>query len=83
MRCPRCAMELAERTRVGVVVDNCDHCRGVWFDRGELEKVLAALREGEHERAPSQGERRARPGNGQADDGRKREVWGRMLELFE
>lgn len=51
MRCPRCTMELVERTRVGVAVDLCDRCRGVWLDRGELEKILAALREGEHERA--------------------------------
>jgi uncharacterized protein len=83
MRCPRCAMELVERTRVGVAVDICGRCRGVWFDRGELEKVLAALREGEQERALWQAEGRASHGDGRAHDGRKREVWGRLLELFD
>ena len=82
MRCPRCAMELVECTRVGVTVDVCDRCRGVWLDRGELEKLLAALREGEQERALLRTERRARQGDGKANDRRKREVWSRMLELF-
>ncbi len=83
MRCPRCAIELVGRTRAGVVVDICDRCRGVWFDRGELEKVLAALREGEQERTLLQAERRRSQGEGQPRDRGKREVWGRMLELFD
>ena len=83
MRCPRCATELVERTRVGVAVDACDGCRGVWLDRGELEKVLAVLREGEQERVMLRVERRARQSDGHAREGRHREVWRRMLELFE
>ena len=66
-----------------MVVDTCDRCRGVWFDRGELDKVLAALREGERERTLLQAERRADQGDGSPHDGRKRELWGRMLELFD
>ncbi len=83
MRCPRCGMELAERTRVGVAVDVCDRCRGVWLDRGELEKVLAALREGEQERALWQAKRRIRQDDGRPHVGQRREVWRRMLELFD
>ena len=63
MRCPRCGMALAERTRVGVAVDVCDGCRGVWLDRGELEKVLAALREEEQERTLLLAKRRAHQGD--------------------
>ncbi len=33
-------MNLAERDRDGVVVDICTACRGLWLDRGELEKLL-------------------------------------------
>lgn len=42
MNCPRCreAM-LEERDRDGVVVDACRKCRGLWLDRGELEKLIA------------------------------------------
>jgi Zn-finger nucleic acid-binding protein len=47
MRCPRCqGTELEERERDGVVVDVCRSCRGLWLDRGELEKlILRATRE--------------------------------------
>jgi uncharacterized protein len=42
MRCPRCEdAELSERERQEVKVDVCPGCRGVWLDRGELEKLMA------------------------------------------
>ncbi|HEY3500972.1 MAG TPA: zf-TFIIB domain-containing protein [Polyangiaceae bacterium] len=52
MKCPRCdTTVLDERERNGVVVDVCPQCRGVWLDRGELEKMLAfTTREVEQER---------------------------------
>jgi Zn-finger nucleic acid-binding protein len=53
MNCPRCgSTSLDERERNGVTVDVCPSCRGVWLDRGELEKLLGhAKRELEEERA--------------------------------
>ena len=53
MICPRCQdANLDERTRDGVVVDACPRCRGIWLDRGELEKLIsrAATELGELER---------------------------------
>lgn len=42
MNCPRCqGTVLDERERDGVVVDVCLECKGVWLDRGELEKLIA------------------------------------------
>ena len=42
MRCPRCeSAALDERERDGILVDACPSCRGVWLDRGELEKLIA------------------------------------------
>lgn len=42
MRCPRCEnVTLDEIDRSGVTVDRCGQCRGIWLDRGELEKLLA------------------------------------------
>jgi uncharacterized protein len=42
MRCPRCEnVVLDEMDRNGVTVDRCASCRGIWLDRGELEKLLA------------------------------------------
>lgn len=44
MRCPRCEnATLVEIDREGVVVDRCDRCRGLWLDRGELEKLTQRL----------------------------------------
>ena len=38
--CPRDGTELVEVERSGVRIDACRTCRGVWLDRGELDKVL-------------------------------------------
>jgi uncharacterized protein len=42
MNCPRCETEtMDERVREGVTIDVCGACRGIWLDRGELEKLIA------------------------------------------
>jgi len=41
MNCPRCESPLSEIDRDGITVDRCERCRGIWLDRGELEKLLA------------------------------------------
>ncbi len=40
MQCPICAVELKMAERQGVEIDYCPQCRGVWLDRGELDKVI-------------------------------------------
>lgn len=40
MQCPHCQVPLAITERQGVEVDYCPQCRGVWLDRGELDKIL-------------------------------------------
>jgi hypothetical protein len=32
---------LDEREREGVTIDVCQQCRGIWLDRGELERLIA------------------------------------------
>lgn len=42
MICPRCEASLMDEIeRDGVTVDICRECRGLWLDRGELEKLIA------------------------------------------
>ena len=41
MICPKCGQELREQERSGILVDVCPGCRGVWLDRGELDKIIA------------------------------------------
>lgn len=40
MNCPACAVELKMSERSGVEIDYCPKCRGVWLDRGELDKII-------------------------------------------
>ncbi len=40
MYCPICDVELKVIERFGVQVDVCSQCRGVWLDRGELDKII-------------------------------------------
>ena len=41
MRCPHCPdSQLAMTDRQGIEIDYCPKCRGVWLDRGELDKLL-------------------------------------------
>lgn len=64
MHCPRCEQNmLDEREREGITVDVCRSCRGVWLDRGELEKLIArATRELDE---PSRGQ--SAPDQGRSD----------------
>jgi len=59
MQCPVDGTTLAMTDRQGVEIDYCPQCRGVWLDRGELDKLIerdaaaapvAATREPERER---------------------------------
>jgi uncharacterized protein len=45
MRCPACGGELMELERSGVHIDACRQCRGVWLDRGELDRILERERQ--------------------------------------
>jgi Zn-finger nucleic acid-binding protein len=41
MVCPRCGADLRTVERQGIEIERCPNCRGVWLDRGELEKLVA------------------------------------------
>lgn len=40
MQCPACNTELKMSERQGIEIDYCPQCRGVWLDRGELDKII-------------------------------------------
>ena len=40
MKCPNCETRLLVQERQGVEIDTCPDCRGVWLDRGELDKII-------------------------------------------
>lgn len=40
MDCPICSVPLVMSDRQGIEIDYCPKCRGVWLDRGELDKII-------------------------------------------
>ena len=40
MKCPNCNSNLVMTERSGIEIDYCPDCRGVWLDRGELDKII-------------------------------------------
>ncbi|MDD5405941.1 MAG: zf-TFIIB domain-containing protein [Sulfurovaceae bacterium] len=41
MKCPVCITEsLVISERSGIEIDYCPKCRGIWLDRGELDKII-------------------------------------------
>lgn len=40
MQCPIDGSQLVMTERSGVEIDYCPQCRGVWLDRGELDKII-------------------------------------------
>ena len=43
MKCPSDGAVLVISDRSGVEIDYCPECRGVWLDRGELDKIIDRL----------------------------------------
>ena len=50
--CPNCNASMSSVNRRGVEFDMCPTCRGVWLDRGELEKLMAAAEDEARTAAP-------------------------------
>ena len=42
MTCPKCLGPMRQYERSGVIVDQCQECRGIFLDRGELERLTDA-----------------------------------------
>ncbi|MBN9318072.1 MAG: zf-TFIIB domain-containing protein [Caulobacterales bacterium] len=73
LMCPNCSVSMQQVRRHEVELDMCPQCRGVWMDRGELEKVLEIERQasgpGDYDRrderpaAPSPWSARDEPGD--------------------
>lgn len=40
MKCPTCNVALVMADRNGIEIDYCPDCRGIWLDRGELDKII-------------------------------------------
>lgn len=48
LTCPNDGSGMQEINRNGVLIDICPSCRGVWLDRGEMEKLLSQMQDDDH-----------------------------------
>lgn len=89
--CPHCRVDLVMSDRQGVEIDYCPKCRGVWLDRGELDKILersltvAAPTPQRAAQPPSYGKDYRDDHGGSSHDsghgGRRRKSW--LSEIFD
>lgn len=95
MLCPVCNVSLVMSERQNVEIDYCPQCRGVWLDRGELDKIIERVAAEEAPRAapppppspqqqqpyPSQGG--YRPDYGHGHSGYKKRKKSFLEDLFD
>lgn len=79
MKCPVCKTpDLLMTERQNIEIDYCPTCRGVWLDRGELDKLMGQIQDApDSQRGVAQHERHARYSE---RDARHEEAWGRRHE---
>jgi Zn-finger nucleic acid-binding protein len=78
MHCPIDGSQLVMTERSGVEIDYCPQCRGVWLDRGELDKIIersAPAAAAPPPPPPVQGDRDRRAG-GEPDWDRRAQSYG-------
>lgn len=76
MKCPIDGTQLVITDRSGVEIDYCPNCRGVWLDRGELDKII--------ERSAAYAAPPPPPSRGYDERGYKKKKRGGFLdELFD
>lgn len=88
MHCPRCqSVVLEEIDRSGVTIDRCSSCRGIWLDRGELEKITARataeLESGGYEARPPRARYdhdREPPSSRRGDYRHKKSFWHELFD---
>ena len=71
MKCPVCTgTDLNMTERQGVEIDYCPECRGVWLDRGELDKII--------ERSDTQANTYAQPEPQYQQSGHNQQQYGKQ-----
>ena len=82
MQCPNDGAVLTMSERSGIEIDYCPTCRGVWLDRGELDKIIErSLTQQPPAAAPAPPQFQEAPQQQQPYQKKKRESW--LSELFD
>ena len=85
LSCPNCSTVMTLNNRLGVEIDQCPRCKGVWLDRGELEKVanMQNRYEDEHYKKYHYGTGHDDDGDDDYYRGRKHKKGGILGDLFD
>ena len=84
MKCPIDQNPLQITERQGVEIDYCPACRGVWLDRGELDKILDRVDGGRGDSDFGRGQKghsESRGGHGNYGKRRKESVFGELFDF--
>jgi len=94
MKCPIDGADLVMTERQGIEIDYCPRCRGVWLDRGELDKIIERSRaepsapagdKGHHHQpSPHYGGDRGHGYDRHHDDRKKHKrssIWGELFDF--
>jgi hypothetical protein len=94
LRCPVDGSRLVQVERSDILIDACPECRGVWLDRGELDRILVKERQLQHgdddffsemegKRRPEQRQRAPEPGPRYEEQPRKKKRRSLLEELLD
>jgi Zn-finger nucleic acid-binding protein len=84
MKCPICVEpDLVMSERQSIEIDYCPKCRGVWLDRGELDKLIDRAAPQASPSAPSQDRYREQRYDDDHRRGHKRKRGGFLGEIFD
>ncbi len=73
MKCPLDNADLVMADRQGIEIDYCPTCRGVWLDRGELDKIIERSAVAEPQRQADDRGREQAPRAYRRDDADRRD----------
>ncbi len=83
MKCPNCKeVNLVMADRNSIEIDYCPECRGVWLDRGELDKIIERSTPQQTERYPNDNYQ-GKNYNDKDNDYRYKKKKGLLGELFD
>jgi len=83
MQCPVDGEQLQIAERSGVEIDYCPKCRGVWLDRGELDKIIDRSAPPPEATARRGDDRGVERGYARGDDRPRKKRGGFLEDLFD